>query len=220
MPKQKPSTEEIREQAKAVIYDYIADANRKSDISKLRAFKEATTLYRSTIPKPTRICEEQKLTKPSLLEIAENRLAGEEKANLLELATFCQNLKMVPKWYAANHYHFKYKGQVIVYLNIGDGIADLSGLYEITLNGIESANMEKRLGELSEDMRAFYIENLMYCSACNPKHDHERSFVILGRKIDHVCRPWGLSFVNPAKTDMENIKKFVEYKISLINSAE
>ena len=94
--KKKLSVEEIRSQPLPIIYDFVLNDANKRDLINVKTFYQVTVLYRSTIPKPTVIAAEQKITKPPFREIAENLLQGEVKDNLFELVQFCKELKISP----------------------------------------------------------------------------------------------------------------------------
>lgn len=155
---------------------------------------------------------EQKIIKPAYDELA-TMLCGQIKDNFDEFVSYLKSIKLVPKWYATNAYHVKFKGKMIFRFSMGN---DWISLF-FTVS--KPSDLNKVISLLPSEMQKYYYKNLRRCLGCNPTHGKGKRIEILDNEY-WICAEPEMRIDNPTKEDIEILKKFISVrKENIVNTA-
>jgi len=144
--------------------------------------------------------KDKKIVKPTLEEIANNRLSGDIKANLLGFVAFLRAEKISPGFGGGRWWVAKHKGKAICHISIDNQN------YTLQITSFTRpwfADYDKYIA--NKDLIQFIWDNIQIptCTGCKGR----QNATILGKQFKAVCNCAGMVVKNPDSTKIEHLKK-------------
>jgi len=167
------------------------------------------------------IAKEQQKTKPEIETVFNKFLNGERLKNALDFIAYLREIKMPPRWYAANAWKINFKGKFFLSIRINGGNTILPihyglehGSWHIGHWGQGDFKLPNDLSGEFEDLisyekfKEFIWANVHECKNCpGCKSGKQRTF--FGKSFEFACN---LRIENPNAESIECAKKLLEYK--------
>jgi len=163
--------------------------------------------------------EEQKKNKPTFRSLIDQLSDGELRKTGIDFLEYLSTLRNKPTWYATNSYSVSYKGQRVCLIRIDiDYTGEDRHLYNygndrflVHLRAPDMQMFAEFISELPENKKQRYLDRIIKCSGCSRCRPGV-SVTVKGISFNNVCNRGIKAYRNPNSEQLEEIKKFIEFR--------
>jgi len=153
------------------------------------------------------VYQNQKITKPSIEDVAGDFIAGDKLQNLLDFTAFLRERKMTPKWQSFNSWKVSHKGKIVCYVKLRDD----KGFWSVFFSQFtrEKWFLEHEPLFAADDELKDFIWKHVPGRNCPGTRCNGRNWDILEREFAGVCWCWPVRIWNADGKTLESAKKLV-----------